>query len=193
MQTKQDSWIRTFSGGQVFFFEPERSNIEFKDISHGLSLLCRFNGATKSFYSVAQHSVIVAENVYKETKNKSLAYTALMHDAAEAFISDVPSPFKKFFQDFSECEKRMEIWLAQRFGFGFPFGDLIKKHDLTALSTEMRDLMLVQDNSHLPKPYSKKIHPLGPEASETLFNLKAYELMPAEQLLAIDSNRKLTL
>ena len=92
--SKQDAWIRTYTGGKVYFFEPERSDIDILDIYHSLSLLCRFNGACKIPYNVADHSILVADNIYKETLNKELAFQGLMHDCSEAFISDIPSPFK---------------------------------------------------------------------------------------------------
>lgn len=166
---KEDSWIRTYSGGKVYFFEPEKSDIDLIDIYHSLSLLCRFNGACKVPYNVADHSILVADNVYKETCDKSLALQGLCHDFSEAFISDIPSPFKKQFEGFKEVEIRMEEWLSKRFGFQFPFDPIIKHHDLRALSTEMRDLMLIVDNQHLPEPYPEKIIPLDWQQSKIFF------------------------
>lgn len=164
-----ESWIRTYTGGKVYFFDPEKSEIEFEDISHSLSLLCRFNGATKWFYSVANHSCIVAENIYKETGDKNLAYCGLMHDAQEAFVSDIPSPFKKQFPEFVEAEKRFEVWLSGRFNYT-PFLKIVKKHDIKALATEMRDLMRVADYSSLSEtPYEEKIAPLPPILAKEMF------------------------
>lgn len=165
----KDAWIRTYSGGKVYFFEPEKSNIQFEDISHSLSMLCRFNGATQEFYSVAQHSVLVAKEVYKETEDKKISFTALMHDASEAFISDIPSPFKSEFEGYKIAEKRMEEWLAKRFKYQYPHGGIVKKHDLKALSTEMRDLMSVCDNKDIAVPYDQQIIPLSPRSAEYEF------------------------
>lgn len=167
---KEDSWIRTYTGGKVYFFEPEKSNIEIEDIAHALSLCCRFNGATREFYSVAQHSVFVADWIYQETKDSSLAYQGLMHDAAEAFITDVPSPFKKYFDGFIECEQRMESWLAKRFKFQYPFDPIVKKYDLIALSTEMRDLMNFCDNDMVDsQPHKSIISPTSHGESKKKF------------------------
>lgn len=164
-----ESWIRTYSGGKVYFFEPEKSEIEFEDISHSLSMLCRFNGATKEFYSVANHSCIVAENIYKETGDKNLAYCGLMHDAHEAFVSDIPSPFKKQFPEFVKAETRFELWLSARFNYT-PFLKIVKKHDIKALATEMRDLMRIADYSCLTEsPYDDIIIPLFPKEAKNLF------------------------
>lgn len=166
---KEDSWIRTYTGGKVYFFEPEKSIIDILDIAHSLSLLCRFNGAVLYPYNVAQHSVLVADNVFKETGDKKLAYQGLLHDGSEAFISDIPSPFKAHFPGFKEIEIKMEEWLAKRFNFEYPFNPVIKNHDLRALSTEMRDLMFVCDNEGLPEPYPDEIIPLSWDESKELF------------------------
>ena len=178
MHDDKNAWIRTYTGGRVYFFEPEKSDIDLLDIFHSLSLLCRFNGASKSFYSVAQHSVLVADNIYKETGDKNLAFQGISHDFSEAFISDIPSPFKKQFEGFKEVEIRMEEWLAKRFGFKFPFDPIIKHHDLKALSTEMRDLMLVVDNQHLPEPYPEKIIPLDWQQSKIFFAQRFQQYCP---------------
>jgi hypothetical protein len=178
IMNKEDSWIRSYTGGKVYFFEPEKSTINFLDICHALSLLCRFNGATDFFYSIAQHSVLVADEVYKETKCKNLAYVGLLHDASEAFISDIPSPFKAHFPGFKEVEIKMEEWLSKEFRFEYPFDPIIKKHDLKALSTEMRDLMFIPDNQNLPEPYENIISPLSWQESRLLFAAKFDEYKP---------------
>lgn len=168
-------WIRTYTGGKVYFFEPEKSEINIMDVAHALSLLCRFNGAVVEPYNVAHHSCIVACEVYRETESKSLALSALLHDASEAFISDIPSPFKAHFPGFKEIEIKMEEWLSKRFRFEYPFKPIIKKHDLKALSTEMRDLMNICDSHNLPEPYLEKINPLGWRRSREFF-LELYKM-----------------
>ena len=65
--------------------------ITLENIAHGISNLCRFHGQTRAFYSVAQHSVIMA----KQASTRRLALLALFHDAAEAFTGDVISVIKK--------------------------------------------------------------------------------------------------
>jgi 5'-deoxynucleotidase YfbR-like HD superfamily hydrolase len=167
---KEDAWIRTYTGGKLYYFHPEKSKIEIEDIAHALSLICRFNGATKEFYSVAQHSVFVADKVKENGGTQEEIYSALMHDTAEAFISDVPSPFKKFFPGFKKAETRMEKFLANKFQFKFPYGQIVKEYDLIALSTEMRDLMSVCDNKLLKiKPLNERIKPKSAKQAKQLF------------------------
>lgn len=73
-------------------------------------MLCRFNGQCTKFYSVAEHSVHVSYEIDKE-----LALAGLLHDAAEAYLGDVPSPLKKQLSQFSEFEKQMEIAIGKKF------------------------------------------------------------------------------
>ena len=97
---EHDNIITTATGGFFNYSHPEKSQINVVDIAHALSNICRFSGHTKHFYSVAEHSILcysyciefgAGEEV--SVSPQTLMY-ALMHDAAEAFISDIPSPFK---------------------------------------------------------------------------------------------------
>jgi len=81
--------IRTASGKLVDLLNPQPNDIDFRDIGHALSHLCRFTGHTKYFYSVAQHSLMMAEIVSHPARNY-----ALLHDAKEAFIQDLSTPLK---------------------------------------------------------------------------------------------------
>lgn len=79
--------LTTFSGSRVDYLKPGRVNL--KDIALGLSRMPRYAGQTTRFYSVAQHSLLVAELV-----PQCRSY-ALIHDAQEAFMCDLPTPLKE--------------------------------------------------------------------------------------------------
>lgn len=84
-----NNWIMTHTGKKFRPFSPRIEDIDIEDIAHALSNLCRFNGHTSKFYSVAEHSILVSELCPDELKLKGL-----LHDAAEAYLGDVPSPLK---------------------------------------------------------------------------------------------------
>jgi len=90
-----NSKIITYAGKYVdpLDFKPEDADIGV--IAHALSNICRFTGHLSKFYSVAQHSVHVAERVMELTNDPHLGMRALLHDASEAYIADVSRPVKR--------------------------------------------------------------------------------------------------
>lgn len=86
----EEDWQQTYTCRKFYPFRETGENVFLLDIAHALANLCRFNGHTKFFYSVGQHSVLVADLVYSWTKNKKLALAALLHDASEAYCADLP-------------------------------------------------------------------------------------------------------
>ena len=54
------AWIETYSGKRFYILDPRPQDVDIVDIAHALSLLTRFTGHTREFYSVAQHSVLVS-------------------------------------------------------------------------------------------------------------------------------------
>lgn len=130
------AYVSTFSGNRFYPLEPRIDHVAIEDIAHGLAYQCRFNGQTREFYSVAQHSLIVAELV-----PPPLRLAALLHDAAEAYLGDMVKPLKVLMPEFSALEERVSAIIADTFGIDFSDYAPIKHADLTALATEKRDLM----------------------------------------------------
>ena len=90
-------YTTTYSGKRLSFTNPQSDQICLDDIFQALPQLCRFSGNTKYFYSVAQHSLncyYVAKNFYQANIETQLA--CLLHDAAETYISDIPSDLKGY-------------------------------------------------------------------------------------------------
>lgn len=92
-------WMPTFSGGKFHIFNPQIDELRIEDIAHALSQKCRYNGMTRLFYSVAEHSVCVARLVYNslgedidQKINLRACLWGLLHDAPEAYIGDWTRP-----------------------------------------------------------------------------------------------------
>lgn len=133
------SYIRLNSGGHFDFVHPMSSEFTIKDIALGLSRLNRFLGQTRVPYSVARHSVNVS---YLVPPEQSLA--GLLHDAAEAFLGDVPTPLKAALGNaFRDLEFRVEAAVFMRLGVT-PYTPEIKYADLVLLATE-REWLLDND------------------------------------------------
>lgn len=88
--SKPSAIIMTHTGKLVDLLNMTPDDICIEDIAHHLSNICRFTGATRQFYSVAQHCCLVAELLPPELKLEGL-----LHDAAEAYVGDMSSPLKR--------------------------------------------------------------------------------------------------
>ncbi len=129
--------IRTVSGIYMNVFEPTPEMIDINDIAHALSHQCRFGGHLSEFYSVAQHSLYVTEMTIQPYKLQ-----ALMHDASEAYLLDIPSPIKARLADYKEIEDNLMKIIARKFNFQYPLSDEVKICDKAMLEIEWDWLML---------------------------------------------------
>ena len=160
--------LLTASGNDFDLIEPEKSVFGIDEIAHGLSQTCRFAGQTTSFYSVAQHSVLVS---YLVPEGDALA--ALLHDASEAFIGDIPQPLKELLPDYRTIEKRVERAVFAHFGLPTTLPTSVKLADRILLATERRDLMPPHNDECILlagiKPMASKIIPVEPIRAKVLF------------------------
>lgn len=152
-------------------WNPDPSVISVRSIADTLSKLCRFGGRTKRFYSVAQHSVLVADlvDVVTDFENPMLSLAALMHDAAEAFLGDIVTPIKRelvllsSYQSLSTKEAEILKTIFNTLQIPWPSEvdwELIHGADKTACSTEFRDLMGNPVAMRFPRPCGGTIIPL---------------------------------
>ena len=170
------SWIQTYGGRQFWPLAPDARDLDIADIAHSLSLLCRFNGHCRAFYSVAEHSVRVSDILPPH-----LALWGLLHDAAEAYLGDLTRPLKQDAAWFNQAEARLLEVVADAFGLAWPMPAAVLQADDVLLATEARDLMAAPpapwrlDVDPLPEP----IRPLSPGEAEALFLKRFGELTKA--------------
>lgn len=157
--TSTATWIETFTGRHVDIQTPIPEEFCITDIAHALSNVNRYGGHIYAPYSVAQHAVLMSRMC-----PTGLALECLHHDDAEAYIGDMPSPFKSVMPEFQRCEARIER--AIRKALGLP-GDHhhpdVKHWDKVMLMTEARDFNLgwygTDKHSGMPDAHPSRIVP----------------------------------
>lgn len=107
--------------GRIDPLNPDPSEVRIHDVAHALARLCRYNGHTGGFYSVARHSFIVSCYL-EDTGHPELALQGLLHDGAEAYLSDVPRPVKRNpeMEVFRKFDAQMDEAVMAAFGLPFP-------------------------------------------------------------------------
>lgn len=128
-------WITTYTGKRFDFIEPSLDAICIEDIAHGLSLKCRFSGQCFSFYSVAQHCVLACE-----LAPIGLKASALLHDAAEAYLPDFPTRLKDISSKILRVEQVVELAITKKFGVKL-HNPIIKMIDIRLALTEGKQLL----------------------------------------------------
>ena len=134
MMPRLEPWIETYKGHKFYFLEPEKSNIDIRDIAHSLAYTCRFGGHTNKFYSVAEHSVLVSYLALDPL-------AGLMHDASEAYIADIASPIKDYLVNYREMEYNIMSAIHKQFGITVTDEEDIKDCDAVQLKTEATYLL----------------------------------------------------
>ncbi|MGC6386536.1 HD family hydrolase [Ewingella sp. S1.OA.A_B6] len=170
------TWLTTFSGQHLDFSNPNLLAFNINDIAQGLSHECRFAGQIAEFYSVAQHSVLCSLIVPPQCQRE-----ALLHDATEAYMKDIPSPLKCLLPDYARIEKSIDTLIREKYELPPEMSALVKTADLIMLATERRDLEVDLEN-HWPvlegiNPADFLISPLNPVQARALFMRRWEELM----------------
>jgi 5'-deoxynucleotidase YfbR-like HD superfamily hydrolase len=172
-------YLQTISGRWLNPFDPDPDQIDIGDIARALSNQCRFGGHCRAFYSVAQHSVHVSELVAQRGGDVEDVFAALMHDAGEAYLGDMPHPIKHrspLGAAFREAEKHLERAIRERFGIRAEVAAL-KPADRALLATERRALS--DETWHWPELDGiepLEIRPWPPDEAERAFTQRFAEL-----------------
>lgn len=133
---RNGDWIQTYTGKRFWPLDPRSEDIDIVDIGHALAFTCRYAGHSNFYYSVAQHSVLVSENVSKEN-----TLWGLLHDSAEAYIGDFPSPIKQYFPSVKQVENNILRVIIKKCGLKWPEPEEVKRIDSAILASEMKVLM----------------------------------------------------
>lgn len=131
-------WIATSKVKHFYFLDPKPEDILIEDIAHALSLQCRFGGHTAKFYSVAEHSVRVANELYVLGLGWIYALAGLFHDAEEAYLPDIPRPVKHMMPEAKKIYAVLSQAIHRRFGVSGVDPIVIKEVDNSACLSEAK-------------------------------------------------------
>jgi hypothetical protein len=165
--------ITTRTGRLFDVLNPRPGDVDIEDIAHALAHSCRWGGHCCVFFSVAQHSVMVSRHVPEEH-----ALWGLLHDAAEAYLVDMPRPIKRLLPDYQEMEERIMHAVCLRFGLDNTEPLVVKEVDMQLLATEARVLGMHPERwgSALSKPLIVEFVPQAPGGAKRDFLERFQEL-----------------
>lgn len=124
------SWIHTFCKKRFDYLRMREEDITIYDIAQALSNVCRYGGHC-SFYSVAEHSLNVSHIVPEK-----FALEALMHDATEAYLGDLPRPLKRLIPEYRRIERELDSVIRKKFKIQQEHSQQVKIADDVMLATE---------------------------------------------------------
>ena len=128
--------ITTATGRNINPLALKIEDVDIYDIAHSLAMICRFNGHSRIVYSVAEHSVLVSTFCPPE-----LALEGLLHDAAEAYLGDVPTPLKRQWPEYQAAERRAQSVITKCFGLPAEMSSAVNVADKRAIEIEMPRLL----------------------------------------------------
>lgn len=192
--SRKGDWVCTASGIAFYPLDPRPEDVVIEDIAHALAAKGRFGGATRYFYSVAEHSYRVALAVWAAYPKRSrvaartaatAALGGLLHDGSEAYLVDLPRPIKHMFSAYLEVEASVQAVVEARFNLDLTpeMRERIAHFDDVLLATERRDLMpKTKEAWVLPwKPLRERIRLTShPEVARREF-LSLFEILQARR------------
>jgi len=169
MKTMKDISLFTIGGPDLYPFIPEREPISIETIALGLSNTCHYGGQVRSFYSVAQHSVVVSQTVPLE-----FALWGLLHDAAKAWIGDIPTPlrsgmcwqFDGVLYVIDAVESRILDHVADTFGLKYGIPREVHEADMAARVWEQNSWFICGKNQ---QHWDEVIEPWRPRVAHDIF------------------------
>jgi len=153
MTERKGYWLHTYLGHRFWVLDPRPEDLHVEDIAHALALQCRWNGHVSSFYSIAQHCVLMSQHVPEED-----ALWALLHDAPEAYLGDVVRPLKVAMPIYNAIETKVMTAVCERYGLAPDMPKSVHEADNRILENER--IRLKPDLADDWRPMTKRMEPL---------------------------------
>lgn len=173
---KAVDFIETYTGRPFFPLDPDPHALSIIDIAHALANQCRYAGSTNYFYSVNQHSCLLATYAMNVRKASALdCLQVLMHDAPETYLPDMPRPVKQHMPEYRVWEGNIDRTIRHWLGLdNIPVPDFLSELDSRVIIDERAQLKSNSglDWGHVYEPLGIKIEPWTPMYAEQQFLLQ---------------------
>lgn len=155
-------YLFTFTGKRINPEKPKPSDICIEDIAHALSYTNRYGGHRKNPISVAQHSIIVANQVLRISGSWSEAKAALLHDATEAYLCDLVSSVKALLPEYKKLEAKWARQIEKALNF--------KTKDMKLLERiDKQDVLKIEETAECESNMYKWLFKQSPETVKKVF------------------------
>ena len=169
-------FVETYTGRAFWPLKPDSRDVTIIDIAHHLSQQCRYAGATAWPYSTAQHCCLLADYVQEKMGGTPLdCLQILMHDAAEAFLVDMPRPVKQFMPEFRKWDNAINNCIRLWLGLGdLPIPSWQDELDSRIIMDERAQVMSDSDNDwgHNLEPLGMLVSPWSSVVAEQNFLMR---------------------
>ena len=167
------SYFITNSGRRISINNISADDICLHDIAHSLTKTCRYGGALplNVHYSVAQHSIQLANYARLEGFDYHIQRIALLHDASEAYLGDVISSVKKQLPDYQKIEENLDYLILKKYLYTYDvalsFNEHINLHAINLIKRFDTQIILDEAAAFFPDRYNdfssqlRGLEPLG--------------------------------
>lgn len=158
LESEKKMYITTYSKIHFTPLEPKEEQIRIQDIAHAQSLMTRANGHFPVFYSVAQHSIACGREAIARDYSDRVVFACLLHDASEAYLSDITRPVKSVLEGYCKIEQQLQEAIYKKFLGSLPADveyNQIKNVDDTCLYYEFKHFMGEELCEEVPQKYSE--------------------------------------
>ena len=172
---KAAEFIETYTGRMFMSLHPDPKDVTIIDIAHHLSNQCRYSGATAWIYSTAQHCCLLADYIQKNGGTALDCLQILMHDAAEAYLVDIPRPIKQYMPEYRKWDKAINNAIRTWLSIGdLPIPSWQDEVDSRIIMDERAQVMSDSGNdwSHNLEPLGVEIAPWMPPMAEQQFLMR---------------------
>jgi hypothetical protein len=173
VETRKGDWMQTIGERKFYPMDPRPEEVFIEDIAWSLAHQARYNGHARLFYSVAEHSILVSEAL----AGTGMEFAGLMHDATEAYVTDVPRPLKRYLTNYAEIEDNVWRAIAKRYDLPAELPEAVKDADNAVLMAEKPVLLGTKFAwAKLAEPAAVTIRGLDPLSAYSAFLARFYAL-----------------